>query len=240
MSNVLVTGASGRLGTLLVPELRRRGHTVRPARRSAGEGWFAIDLGTGEGLAEAVDGVDVVVHAASSPYRRTRDVDVLGTRRLVDALGPRVHLVYISIVGVDRSRLAYYRAKYAAEREVLRNAQWTVLRTTQWHPFVPFVIRPLLRLPVVPVPKIPLQPLDVGVVASELADLVDAGPSGRAPDLGGPEVKALPDLVRSWCAAEGLRRWVVAVPWVGAVASGALCTEVRRVGPTWEAWLAAR
>lgn len=84
------------------------------------------------------------------------------------------------------------------------------------------MIRPFLRLPVVPVPNIPLQPMEVGVVASELADLVDAGPSGRAPDLGGPEVQHLPDLVRSWCAAEGLRRRVVALPWVGAIASGAL------------------
>jgi uncharacterized protein YbjT (DUF2867 family) len=240
MSTVLVTGASGRLGRLLVPELERRGHSVRPARRAAGEGWFAVDLESGEGLAEAADGVDVVVHAASSPDRRTQDIDVLGTRRLVEALAPHVHLVYISIVGVDRAGLAYYRAKHAAEQEVCRHAQWTILRVTQFHSFVPDLVGPLLRSPLVPVPRIPLQPLDVGVVVAELADLVDAGPSGRVADLGGPEVKALPDLVRSWCAAEGLRRWVVGIPWAGAMASGALCTEARKEGPTWADWLAAK
>ncbi len=75
------------------------------------------DPAPGDGLAGAVHGVDAVVHLASAPGRGSAQPDVAATRRLVAAAhraGVR-HLVYVSIVGVDRVPLAYYRAKLAAE-----------------------------------------------------------------------------------------------------------------------------
>src|SRR3972149_9601494 len=87
MSRVLITGGTGVLGSEVAPRLAAAGHTVRVMSRRAApaEGarteWAQAQIETGEGLAEAVAGVDAIVHCASSPFRRTREVDVEGTRR---------------------------------------------------------------------------------------------------------------------------------------------------------------
>jgi nucleoside-diphosphate-sugar epimerase len=100
---VLVTGASGTLGTAVLPRLVKDGHDVRPMSRRVRPGWVAADLLTGAGLTDAVRGVDAIVHLASSPTR-TRATDVEGTRRLLAAAktaGVR-HVLFVSINGIDR------------------------------------------------------------------------------------------------------------------------------------------
>jgi uncharacterized protein YbjT (DUF2867 family) len=124
---VLVTGGTGGLGRELVPRLAAAGHAVRVmSRRTAPAGatgeWARADLVTGDGLDEAVRGVDVVVHAASNALQDTRATDVDGTRRLAEACKRAgvANLLYVSIVGVDRIGHPYYRAKWDAERALAR------------------------------------------------------------------------------------------------------------------------
>ncbi len=82
------------------------------------------DLLTGEGLEQAVRGVDVIVHCATSPTR-TRRTDVEGTERLL-RVAERAgvsHLVFVSIVGVDLNpHLRYYRMKLEIERNLERSS----------------------------------------------------------------------------------------------------------------------
>src|SRR3970282_799995 len=93
MPRVLITGGTGVLGREVAPRLSRAGYSVRVVSRLAVpvEGapteWAQAQVETGEGLAEAVAGVDVIVHCASSPFRRTRVVGVEGRRRLLEAAG---------------------------------------------------------------------------------------------------------------------------------------------------------
>src|SRR5262245_33790736 len=108
MSNVLVTGGTGGLGKELVPRLLAKGHTVAITSRDAsspapdGVTVHAADLKTGSGLAEAVAGQDVVVHAATN-VKGKKKVEVGGAQHLLSAIGDaRPHLIYVSIVGVDR------------------------------------------------------------------------------------------------------------------------------------------
>src|SRR3990172_2973042 len=149
VTTILVTGGSGGLGSELVPRLAA-GHTVRilsrrPRPPSATTEWAQGELATGEGLAEAVAGVDMIVHAASSPFGKTRQVDVEGIRRLLPAAAPATpHLFYISIVGVDRIPFPYYRAKLAAEKLVEEPAvPYTILRATQFHTLIDRLLRNL-------------------------------------------------------------------------------------------------
>lgn len=225
---VLVTGASGRLGKVLVPRLKARGWEVREASRTTSP---PLDLATGAGLEEAMSGVEAVVHAASSPFRNTAGIDVEGTRRLVAEAG-RVsvrHLLYPSIVGVHRVPTAYYQAKLAAERIVSEAAvPWTVARITQFHPFVEEMLDMLSWSPILPLdPWARLQPVDLGEAADHLVRVLGDVPQGRAADLGGPEVHTLPELASAWKAARGIRRLSMAIPWPGAAAraqrEGALC-----------------
>jgi uncharacterized protein YbjT (DUF2867 family) len=222
-SEILVTGGTGSLGRRVVDRLRGPGYEVRTLSRSArGAGVVRGDLQTGEGLAQALEGVDVLIHCASSP-RKTRQTDVEGTVRLLEAasLAGVSHVVFVSIVGVDRNPyLPYYRAKLEAEKIVERSpVPWTILRATQFHEFALKQIQLLERIPIMMAPRgFLLQAVDIGEVADRLVELALSGPAGRVPDLGGPEVRTLPDLARSYLKATGRRRRVVEVPVPGKAA----------------------
>ena len=140
MGNILVTGGTGMLGRRLVPRMLERGHSVRVLSRHGGHvpdgaESFLGDVQDPARVREAVQGIDTVIHAASSPRRKARQVEVSGTRNVVDAVGPTgAHLIYVSIVGVDRHRLPYYKAKRAAEEVVASSSvPWTIQRATQFH-----------------------------------------------------------------------------------------------------------
>ena len=245
-SEVLVTGGTGSLGSRVVDRLRSAGREVRALSRSGRPGTVRGDLLTGEGMEEAVSGVDTIVHCASSPTR-THRTDVEGTERLLRAAHRAgvSHFVFISIVGVDRNPyFPYYGAKLEVERMVERSpVPWTILRATQFHEFVLMQIRFLDRLPVLLVPRgFLLQPIDIGEVAGRLTDLALAEPAGRAADIGGPEVGTFAGFARTYRKAAGRRKRIVGVPVPGKIAralrDGAQVTPDHKYGKVpWEEFL---
>ncbi len=254
MPRVLIIGGSGGLGRELVPRFLGAGYTVRiSSRRPAppdvdtGLEWARASLETGEGLAEAVAAVDLIVHAATSPFRRTQQVDVEGTRRLLEAAraAGTPHFFFISIVGIDRVPLPYYRAKLAAEALIEQSGvPWSVLRATQFHTLIDRFLRTLVRLPIALGPKdLRFQPVDTGEVAERMVAAAAQGPSGRLPDFGGPEAHTSGELARAWLKARGKRAALVHLPLFGKAAAafrrGDLCTLDHAEGTiTWAGWLA--
>ena len=221
-SDFLVTGGTGSLGRRVVDRLRGAGNEVRVLSHSGRRGTVEGDLLTGEGLERAVDGVETIVHCASSPIRRVRQTDVGGTEKLLRAAERAgvSHVVYISIVGVDRDpHYFYYRVKRDAERVIERSAvPWTILRATQFHEFVLGTIQFLNRGPLAFVPKeFLVQPIDIGEAANRLAELALSEPEGRVPDIGGPEVRTFADLARSYLEVAGKKGRVVEVPVPGKI-----------------------
>jgi uncharacterized protein YbjT (DUF2867 family) len=220
MAEILVTGGTGTLGRALVARLRERGHVPRVLSRHPGTDRTVGDLETGTGIAAAVRGVDAVVHAATRAGH-----DVAQTRTLLDALhggeGTAPHLVYVSIVGVDRVPLGYYRDKLRVERMIAdADVPWTVLRATQFHDLIAMLVGGLGRSPVLPVVAgARFQPVDVRDVADRLVELA-AGPAlGRTVELAGPQVRSMADLARAWAASTGRRRAVLPVPLPGRLAA---------------------
>ena len=224
MARALVTGGTGVLGRVVVARLAERGAEVRVLSRRPGPGRLHGDLVSGEGLAAAVGGVDTIVHCASNGDPRRFGDDVQATRNLLDAAAAagRPHLVYISIVGIDRLPFGYYRAKLAAEELIERSGlPWTILRTTQFHDLVLQVVATLAKPPVTVLPQgFRFQPVDVRDVADRLADLAPEPAAGRVPDLGGPQVGDLEDFLRAYLGAIGRRRRAVRVPLPGRLAAG--------------------
>jgi uncharacterized protein YbjT (DUF2867 family) len=258
-SDILVTGGTGTLGRRLVPRLTAAGRSVRVLTRharpdEAGVAYVTGDLATGEGVAAAVDGVDVVVHCAG-----TGKGDVPTTRALIRALteaGREPHLVFISVVGADqipvvsatdRAMFGYFGMKLATERLVASSGlPWTTLRATQFHDLVLTVASGLAKLPVVPLPSgFRFQPVETDEVAARLAELALAEPAGLVPDIAGPRVCDVGELMRAYLSAAGRRRPIVPVPLPGgaarAVRAGAALNPDRAVGVrTWEEFLAER
>src|SRR4051812_20373933 len=222
--DALVTGGTGRLGQRLIGPLQAAGHSVRQmSRRGTGPGGVRGDLATGLDLTSALTGAELVVHAASDPRGNPWEVDVAGTRRLVQAVDrDRLrHLVYVSIVGVDRIPYGYYRAKFAAEQVLLASGlPVTLLRVTQFHDFVDFLLDSARRGPVLPVPMgWRVQPVDVGEVAGHVAEVAGGAPTGGVVEFGGPEELSAADLARSWAAVRAPGAHVVATPVPGKLST---------------------
>lgn len=253
MMTILVTGGSGGLGGELVPRLVEAGYAVRilsrrpaPANLAVGVSWAQADLATGEGLAEAVAGVDQIIHAASQPFKQTQAIDVDGTERLLRLAEEKgvSHFLYISIIGVDRIPFSYYKYKLAAERLVeASDLNWSILRAAQFHTFLDLLTGGLARLPIMMVPTdFRFQLIETGEVAEAIVAGIEAGRHGRWPDLAGPKVMTWGEIAQSWLAAHGQERRVVRLPIPGKVGDGFRAgyntVPGRPSGTiTWQAWL---
>ncbi|WP_367039859.1 SDR family oxidoreductase [Streptomyces sp. Je 1-332] len=244
MTTILVTGGTGTLGRPLAEKLRAGGHEVRVLSRRSQP--YAVDLREGgPGLDAAVAGADVVVHCATTQ----RGGDEVSAARLVEAARRAgvPHLVYISIVGVDRVPLGYYRSKLAVERLVEESGiGWTVLRTTQFHDLVARILEASAKLPVMLLPAgVSDQPIEVTEVADRLAELALAPPAGRVDDMGGPAVCTFTELARAYLRATGRRRPLLPVRLAGkayrGMREGGHLAPRQAVGKgTFEEFLAAR
>ncbi|GAA1662230.1 NAD(P)H-binding protein [Fodinicola feengrottensis] len=217
MSNpILVTGGTGALGRQVVSQLVAAGRPVRIAsrrERPAGDTvpyeWATVDYKTGAGLAAAVSGVSAIVHCAGSYF----DTSVEDALVPVAIAADRPHLIYISIVGIDRIPFGYYKAKLAAEQVVIGSGlPWTILRTTQFHDLVFRAGDALSRSPIVPLPAgVPVQPIDSAEVADRLVELAAGPPAGAVPDMGGPQVRDATELVRIYLRSKGKRRLLLPI-----------------------------
>lgn len=245
-SKILVTGGTGSLGSVVVDRLRTVGCNVYTLSRSGRPGTVQGDLLTGVGIEQAVKGIDVIVHCASSPSN-PRQVDVSGTKRLLQAAERSgvSHIVFVSIVGVDHNPFyPYYGMKFEVEQMIEHaSIPWTILRATQFYEFVLKLIQFLDRLPVMMMPKgFLLQPIDTREVAERLVELALSAPKGCVPDVGGPEVLTAAELARAYFKATGRKRRIVEVPVPGKIAqafrTGAqLCPDQKYGKITWEEFL---
>jgi uncharacterized protein YbjT (DUF2867 family) len=254
---VLVTGGTGTLGRLVVARLVDAGCEVRVLSRRGGAGedveHVTGDLDTGEGLDAAMDGAQVIVHCAGATTGD--DIKAENLVRAASRAGAR-HLVYISVVGADRvpvvsradrAMFGYFASKLGAERVVAGSGlPWTTLRATQFHDLMLMTVGQMARLPVIPVPAgFRFQPVDAGEVAARLVELALGTPAGLVPDIAGPRVYEMRELIRGYVRARRKHRPIVPVRAPGKAArafrAGANLAPDRAVGRrTWEEFLAAR
>jgi len=152
MARILVTGGTGALGSAVVNHLKSTDDHVRllsrkpaPAHLESGIEWGQGDIVSGVGLIEALKNVDIVVNCTGDG-KNVYETDVLGVKRLAESAkqaGVR-HFFHISIVGIERIDLAYYRHKISAETAVIDSGvPYSIQRVTQFHTLLDFIISKL-------------------------------------------------------------------------------------------------
>lgn len=233
---IAVAGGTGLIGRMVVAAARERGHVPVVLSRSSG-----FDLMTGTGLDKALQSVDAVIDVTNIvTLRRTTFFETV-TRNLHTAgqTGVRHH-VALSIVGVDRVRVPYYQAKLAQEKLVLDGPiPGTVLRATQFHEFAEQSLARHLG-PLLPAPVMRTQPVAAREVAAELVRLATGPAAGMAPEMAGPEVLQMTDMIRRLVKARRLRRLIIPLRVVPAMARDGLLPlgDGPRGTETFGSWLA--
>jgi uncharacterized protein YbjT (DUF2867 family) len=202
---IAVAGATGNIGALAVAALERNGHDVVRISRSLG-----VDLSTGEGLDDALTGVQAVVDASNAPaVEKAETVAYFGgaTRNLLAAeerAGVRHH-VLLSIVGIHRVEgNPHYAGKREQERLVSAGPiPWTIAPVTQFHDFAAMVAGWTEQEGVATIAPLLVQPIAPADVADILAEIATGEPQGRYVDVAGPEPQDLVDMARRTNEARG-------------------------------------
>ncbi|MDP9139433.1 MAG: SDR family oxidoreductase [Pseudomonadota bacterium] len=248
-NTTLVTGASGPLGSSLITRMVSQGQSVRGMARSVRPAhlhvdWVGADLLTGNGLEQALSGIATVVHCASNAMNPREDLTAID--QLIAALqkNGQTRLIYVGIAGIElaATALPYYGIKLEVERRIIASGlPYAIVRATQFHPFVEFILAKLdLKFAVIAPSRIVLQPVSPEFVAEILAGHANSDALGRLPDLHGPGYLDFRELATQWLAARGRRSRVMNLPLPVPPFSGlARLQEVNGQGggQSWAEWL---
>jgi len=244
---IAVAGATGRVGQHIVDVLKQRGYEVVGISRTRG-----VDVVTGEGLAEALAGVEAVVDAATgaSPEQEAATEFFTAAARNLQRAGERAgvrRIVVVSIIGVDRFTVGYGAAKQAHERETLAGPiPARILRAAQFHEFVAELVDWGRQDGVSYVPEMRTQLVAARTVAESLADLATGSEPATSsiPEIAGPREESLVEMAKLLVAHRGDQLRIEGVtdsaePDYDLYESGALLPGPHAVlaGPTFEEWL---
>jgi uncharacterized protein YbjT (DUF2867 family) len=211
---IVVIGGSGLIGKKVVMNLRQRGHEAVAASPSSG-----VNTVTGEGLAQALAGAQVVVDVANAPSWEDNAVlaffQASGRNLLAAEAAAGVgHHVALSVVGTDRLLASgYFRAKMAQE-ELIKASKvpYTIVRATQFFEFVDAIAQSATDGQTVRLPPAMMQPIVSDDVALALADIALAQPLNSTVELAGPDKIRMDELVRKFLLASRDKRQVITDP----------------------------
>lgn len=242
---IVLIGGSGLIGRKLAPLLSAQGHGVVIASRSHG-----VNVLTGEGLAEALQGAQVVVDVTNSPSfedQAVKEFFETSTRNLVAAANTAgvKHLVALSVVGTDRLPAnGYFRAKLVQEALIKASpVPFTIVRATQFFEFVGAIASLAGDTTTVRVSSARFQPMAADDVAAALAEIALRAPLCGTVEIAGPESAPMDEVVRQYLQAYGDVREVVgdsSVAYFGSVIDDRSLTPggTALLGRTWFAdWL---
>ena len=211
---IVIIGGTGLIGSKLVAKLRAQGHEAVPAAPNTG-----VNTLTGEGLADALDGAEVVVDVSNSPsfedaavleFFRTSTRNILAAEA---AAGVRHH-VALSVVGCERlPESGYMRAKVAQEKLIEESGiPYSIVHATQFLEFVARIADGFTVGTEVRVPPVLFQPIAAEDVAKAVAVVATGAPVNGTVEVGGPQRFRFDELIRRALAAGKDSRVVVADP----------------------------
>jgi uncharacterized protein YbjT (DUF2867 family) len=251
---IAVTGATGRLGSHIVEILQRRGHEVVAIARSTG-----VDVVTGEGLEEALEGVETIIDAATgpSPDQESATAFFAASARNVQRAGAAAgakRIVLVSIIGIDKFETGYNAAKQVQEQTMLEGPlPVRIVRAAQFHEFVEPLLGWTIQDGVAYVPEFRTQLVAAHAAAEAVVDAAEEAEveNGRITEVAGPRAERLADIAAAVFAKRGesveireSRGGLLAEPGAPdatAYAEGAALPNpgAKLAGPSFDEWLRA-
>jgi len=211
---IVIIGGTGLIGSKVVRKLREQGNDAVPASPDTG-----VNTLTGDGLAEVLKGVAVVVDVSNSPsfedaavldFFQTSTANLLKTEA---AAGVRHH-VALSVVGTDRlSESGYMRAKIAQEKLIEGSSiPYSIVHATQFFEFIKSIADAATQGDTVRLAPVLIQPMAAEDVATAVAGVAVGAPLNGILEVAGPEQFRLDEIVRRYLTARDDPRSVIADP----------------------------
>jgi uncharacterized protein YbjT (DUF2867 family) len=206
MNRILITGGTGKLGQELSKQLINKGFEITilssqpdPCIQYYSHICFG-NLTDISSLKNAVDNSDIIIHCASNP-KNSKEVDVEGTKNLLKLSNQKQlkHFIYISIVGVDKSKFPYYQSKLKVEKLIQESKlPCSILRATQFHNMVlDRFIKPFDKTAILKIPqKMQFQSVAIEDVANKLVSLSIGKHTNTIETIGGPEIYAIEEMAQ--------------------------------------------
>jgi uncharacterized protein YbjT (DUF2867 family) len=214
---IVVIGGTGLIGSKVVSILRQRGHEVVAASPSSG-----VNTLTGEGLAEALTGAQVVIDVANSPSfedKPAMDFFEKSGRNLLAAekAASVKHHVALSVVGTDHltgsgvgSLSGYFRAKMAQEDLIKASGiPFTIVHATQFFEFAKGIAQSGGGGSTIRLSSVLMQPIAAEEVSAAVADMALGQPVNGMIEVAGPDQIRQDELVRQFLTATGDTREVI-------------------------------
>lgn len=246
-SPILITGGTGLLGKMVCQILDRKGvsYQIATHQKPGPINSVFMDLRTGEGMDQAIEYKNIILHLASD--KTHPDHDVQGTALLLRSIHMKrkaPHFIYISIVGVEQLALPYFKQKAKVEQLVTQSGlPFSIIKATQFHEYIDHLLSSFFRFGLGLLPKkVLVQPVSVAIIAEALVALCFNNPTFQGQLLGGPEVLNIEELATVWLKAQKKSNKYVSFSLWGdtgkKLKAGVLtCPKNMQAGLSWSSWL---
>lgn len=246
MKKIFLTGSTGLLGKMFLEEASNEEFEIVLGKRTLYNSVQLLeqqyyDL-EDSALDLNLDGIDIVVHLASNTKDLSANSDIIGIQKLLKFINQYKvkHLVFISIVGVDKMPVKYFKTKHKVEKLIQENCKaYTILRSTQFLEFFEEEVKKQLKRGFSIVPNIKYQPIETLLVAKKLIQICKRDSTNSISEIGGSEPVFFYDAIRAYQKWKGIRSIIISIPNILLGKLGkSLTTESRMINSkTWDQYL---
>ncbi|MEQ8676422.1 MAG: NmrA family NAD(P)-binding protein [Aggregatilineales bacterium] len=229
MTRILIAGGTGSLGSAVLDKLSSQDVHLRILSQQPRSDniappieWAQGNVITGDGLKKALAKVDIIVNCLGNP-RNVYKTDVVGVQHLAEMAKTSdvQHFFHVSIVGIEKIELDYYKHKIAAENAVMQSGvPFSIQRITQFHTLLDSMMSGMqfdesrYTLPIAGDAK--FQPIDTRDAAEYIIELLSANVRGKLPDVGGPEILTVTEIAEIYLRAKGITNFTLTDPENGS------------------------
>jgi uncharacterized protein YbjT (DUF2867 family) len=243
---IFITGSSGLLGKSVLNQLDPDRFEVtigsrRKVSENSGYNWQCFNLDDKEPQIN-LEGIDVVLHLASNTGDLGSNSDISGIKQLIEASARDEvgHFIYISIVGVDKVPVKYFKTKRKVEK-LLENSSldYSILRATQFHEFLEKEILKQIAKYIIVVPNIKYQPVETNVVAKKLIEMTLNSPSNSIVEIGGSETIYFKSAIQEYTEKRNKKPLLFAIPnmLLGKLSSALTTPNIANDSISWSEYL---
>lgn len=219
MKKIFLTGSTGLLGRKFLNEINKKEYEIILGKRSLDESnaefkqtYFNLEDDESE---LNLKNIDIVVHLASDTLNLSSESDIKGIEKILKSFNLyRVkHLVFISIVGVDKIPLKYFKTKHKIEELIQNNCKsYSILRSTQFFEFFEKEVQKQLRKKIAIVPNIKYQPIETDIVAKKLVEICERKSTNSIMEIGGSNVLHFCNAIRTYRKWNNNKSLIIRIP----------------------------